>query len=169
MSKVYGLSSGYAPVREERSRTVVCYDQQAEPDGEHATWHELYFYHKRDGKPSLDSIRKAIEADINSRTTERIVGTLSWNQKSVWLSTENQADWKSVFDRALQTNGANLPIKFKIGEDSYGQPIYHTFTSLNSFADFWDTCLRHIHQCLSEGWRMKDDIDWSLYSTADAT
>jgi hypothetical protein len=163
MSKVYGLFSAYAPLREERSRTVACYDLQAEPDGEHATWHELYFYHKRDGKPTLATLRSAIEPDINRRTTERIVGTLSWNQKPVWLSHENQTDWKAAFDRALQTDGYNLPLRFKLGEDQDGQPIYHTFTSPNAFADFWDTCQRHIYQCLSDGWQQKDSIDWSLY------
>jgi hypothetical protein len=165
--KIYGLLSDFAPVRQDASRTVISFDLQR-VDDEHCTWHEVYFYHKRDGKPSLASIKKAIEADINRRTTERIVGTLTWNQKPVWLSAENQQDWKAAFDRALQTDGANLPLRFKIGEDQDGQPVYHTFTSLNAFTDFWDTCQRHIYQCLSDVWQMKDNIDWSLYATADA-
>lgn len=182
MSKVYGTIAAYTPLREERTRTVASYDMQpavpdASPSGSAAlssgaeaapaTWHEVYFYHKRDGKPSLASIKKAIEADINRRTTERIVGTLTWNQKPVWLSAENQQDWKAAFDRALQTDGANLPLRFKIGEDQDGQPVYHTFTSLNAFTDFWDTCQRHIYQCKQDGWQMKDSMDWSPYATDD--
>ena len=61
---------------------------------------------------------------------------LTWNGKPVWLSTENQMDWKSAYDRALQTDGANLPVKFKLGEDTDGRPVYHTFTSINAFGDF---------------------------------
>lgn len=166
MSKAFGLTERYNPLVSTKTQTIVSYDRQT-VDDKNSTWQEIVFYHKRDGKPSLASIRKAIEADINRRTTERIVGTLSWNQKPVWLSAENQQDWKAAFDRALQTDGANLPLRFKIGEDQDGQPVYHTFTSLNAFTDFWDTCQRHIYQCLSDGWQMKENIDWSLYATAD--
>ena len=138
---------------------------QAEPDGQHATWHEVCFYHRLDGRPDQQRIRAAITADINRRVTDRIVGTLVWNQKPVWLSTENQQDWKAAYDRAVQTDGANLPQKFKLGEDADGQPVYHTFTSLNAFGDFWDACLAHIQHCLTDGWAMKDGMDWSQYDT----
>lgn len=165
MSKVYGFTTEYTPLRTDRSRTVASYDLQPEADGRHATWHEVRFYHKRDGTPTLDSIKAAITADINRRTTERITSTLSWNQKPVWLSTENQQDWKGEYDRALQTDGANLPLKFKIGEQEDGIPVYHTFTSVNAFGDFWAACLQHIHLCLADGWQKKDEMDWSLYET----
>jgi len=163
--KIYGLLTDFAPVRQDASRTVISFDLQR-VDGEHATWHELYFYHKRDGKPTLTQIRAAITADINDRVRQRITSTLSWNQKPVWLSTENQQDWKAAYDRALQTDGANLPLKYKIGEQEDGTPVYHTFTSVNAFGDFWAACLQHIHQCLADGWQMKDEIDWSVYEYA---
>lgn len=168
MSKVYGTIAAYAPMREERSRTVVCYDPQPEPDGEHATWHEVYFYHRRDGIPDLQRIKDAITADINERTRQRILSALTWNGKPVWLSTENQQDWKAAYDRALQTEGANLPMKFKLGETEEGSPVYHTFNSLNAFGDFWDACIGHIHQCLTDGWAMKDGMDWSQYDTDES-
>ena len=167
MSKVYGLISEYAPIREERNRTAACYDMQPEADERHATWHEVYFYHRRDGCPTLEQVKDAVTADINARVTERIVSTLTWNQKPVWLSTENQQNWKAANDRALQTDGANLPLKLKIGEQDDGTPVYHTFTTVNAFGDFWNACLQHIQQCLQDGWQMKDGMDWSLYGTAD--
>ena len=137
-------------------------DEEGKKDG--VTFIEEEFAHK----PSLDEVKTLILGYYNERTRQRITGDLTWNQKPVWLSAENQQDWKAAFDRALQTDGANLPLRFKIGEDQDGQPVYHTFTSLNAFADFWDTCQRYIYQCLSDGWQMKDNIDWSLYATADA-
>ena len=39
-----------------------------------------------------------------------------WNNKRIWLSSENQFNYKVAYDLALQTNGANLPIIFKFGE-----------------------------------------------------
>ena len=171
MSKVNAPLSLYAPIREERTRTVVSYDLQpadsatvpdASPSG---IWHELYFYHRLDGRPTLAQIKAAITADINRRVTDRITATLTWNGKPVWLSTENQMDWKAAYDRAVQTDGAPLPQKFKLGEDADGLPVYHTFTSLNAFSDFTDTWQQHIQQCLADGWQMKDTMDWSVYTT----
>ena len=163
MSKVYGLFSTYAPLREERSRTVACYDLQAEPDGKHATWHEVYFYHKRDGKPTLASIRRAIEDDINARTDERILSGFVWESKNVWLSRENEFNFKAAYDIAVQTEGTNIPIKFKLGESADGTPVYHTFRSLSSLQDFYMQAIAYIQQCLADGWQMKDSIDWSKY------
>lgn len=164
MSKVYGNIAQYAPVREEPRRTVAAYGMQPEADGTNATWHEVCFYHKRDGKPTLESIKKAITADIDARTTDRIRSTFTWNQKPVWLSIENQMDWKAAYDRALQSDGANLPLKFKLGEQPDGTPVYHTFTSVNAFGDFHAAYLQHIQQCLADGYAEKDGIDWPPYA-----
>ena len=165
MSKVFGLTERYQPLRRTSTQTVVSYDRET-VDSKNSTWYEIVFYHKRDGKPTLTQIRAAISADINDRVRQRITSTLSWNQKPVWLSTENQQDWKAAYDRALQTDGANLPLKFKIGEQEDGTPVYHTFTSVNAFGDFWAACLQHIHQCLADGWQKKDEMDWSVYEYA---
>lgn len=165
MSRVFGLSNRYKPVVKGVNRTVISYGKE-QVDESNATWHELYFYHKRDGIPDLQRIKDAITEDINERTRQRILSTLVWNGKPVWLSTENQMDWKAAFDRALQTEGANLPVKFKLGEADDDSPVYHTFTSVNAFTDFTDTWQRHIQQCLADGWAMKDGMDWSVYESA---
>lgn len=156
--------TAFTPVRQELRRTVAAYDQQAEPDGEHATWHEVYFYKKRDGIPGVEKIREAITEDINQRTAQRILTGLTWNGKPVYMSLENQFDWKNAYDRAVQTDGGNLPVKFKLGEDEEGNAIYHTFTSMNAFSDFQQTCQQHVQTCLHDGWTLKDSIDWQLYA-----
>ena len=165
MSKVYGTIASYAPLREERTRTVACYDMQPLADGIHATWHEVYFNHRIDGHPDLAKIKAAIIADINARTDERILTGFSWSGKNVWLSTENQFNFKAAYDLALQTQGESLPVKFKLGEDGDGQPVYHTFTTLTAFTDFYTRAIAYISQCLNEGWQMKDGMDWSVYDT----
>jgi hypothetical protein len=35
---------------------------------------------------------------------------------------------------------------------------------LEEFSDFYTACLRHINECIINGWRQKDSIDWSKYS-----
>lgn len=186
MSKVYGTIAAYTPLREERTRTVASYDLQpavpdASPSGSAAlssivgaasaeaapaTWHEVYFYHKRTGHPTLAQIKAAIIADINARTDERILTGFSWNGKPVWLSQENQFNYKAAYDLALQTDGQSLPVKFKLGEDADGLPVYHTFTALSAFTDFYTRAIAFINQCLNDGWQMKDGMDWTPYAAA---
>lgn len=129
---------------------------------EGVTFVEQLFLHK----PTLDEVKPIIIEYINECVRQRIFSTLVWNGKPVWLSTENQMDWKAAFDRSLQTEGMNLPVKFKLGEDENGNSVYHTFTSLNAFADFTDAWQRHIQQCLADGWQMKDSIDWDIYANS---
>lgn len=161
MSKVFGKTERFKLINTKGRRVIAAYDIER-VDDENSTWHEVSF---RD-TPTLQRIRDAITADINERTRQRILSMLVWNGKPVWLSTENQMDWKAAFDRALQTEGANLPVKFKLGEADDGSPVYHTFNSMNAFADFNDTWQRHIQQCLADGWAMKDGMDWSVYEHA---
>lgn len=117
-------------------------------------------------KPSIEEIRDAIHAQMNSETDEKIISGFSWNNKPVWLSTENQFNFKAAYDVALQTEGGNLPIKFKLGEDSEGNPVYHTFTSMNAFTDFYTRAIAYINQCLNEGWTRKDSFDFTPYEEA---
>lgn len=163
--KIYGLLSDFAPVRQDTSRIVISFDLQR-VDDKHCTWHEVCFYKKQNPSLGNEQIKATIIEYINECVRQRIFSTLVWNGKPVWLSTENQMDWKAAFDRALQTEGSNLPMKFKIGEDASGNSVYHTFTSLNAFADFTDAWQRHIQQCLADGWQMKDSIDWDIYANS---
>lgn len=58
-----------------------------------------------------------------------------------------------------------MPVKFKLGENEDGEPVYHTFEDMNEFTDFYTKAIAFINQCLNEGWERKDSIDWSVYST----
>ena len=102
--------------------------------------------------------QNAINA-INAATDEKILTGFSWNGKNVYLSTENQFNFKAAYDLAVQTNGATLPIKFKFGEDSEGNAVYHTFNSLNAFTDFYTSAIAYINRTLNEGWMEKDSLE----------
>lgn len=116
-----------------------------------------------DYKPSLDEIKKTILDQINAITDEKILTGFVWNGKPVWLSSENQFNYKAAYDVAIQMGGATLPIKFKLGEDENGEPVYHTFTKLETFTDFYLKALAYITLILNEGWIEKDSVDWEPF------
>lgn len=162
MNKVYGLISEYTEIREDRSRVIVAYNKIDESDNKHATWNEIYFY-KTQGIPTIDTIKKAIIDEIDDKTVDTITSGLVWNGINVWLSTENQFNYKAAYDLAVQTNGSILPITFKLGEDAEGNAIYHTFESMEEFGDFSATVLSFIQTTLAAGWNKKDNFDFTPY------
>lgn len=162
MSKVYGIRKDFAYVRQDASRNIYGYGLE-QVDDTHYIWGEVYFYKKQNPSPTIDDIKNAIIGDINAQTDERILSGFVWQNIPVWLSSENQFNFKAAYDLAIQTQGQSLPVKFKLGEDSQGEPIYHTFTDMAEFTDFYTKAITYINQCLNEGWEEKDSIDWSEY------
>ena len=113
-------------------------------------------------KPTQEEIKDIIVAQINRNVDEKILSGLVWRGMPIWLSTENQFNYKAAYDLAVQTDGASLPVKFKFGTDD--APIYHTFTSLEEFRDFFLTSINFVQRTLDEGWQEKDNLDMSLFT-----
>lgn len=120
-----------------------------------------------DHEPTIHEIKDDIEALINAHTDAKILTGFSWNGKPVYLSTENQFNFKAAYDLAFQTEGANLPAKFKLGEDADGNPVYHTFTKTDVLADFVMKAFAFINDALRDGWQEKDSIDYSLFEVEE--
>ena len=59
-------------------------------------------------KPTIDDIKKIITASINQEVDNEIYSGFVWNGYSVWLSTENQFNYKAAYDLAVQTGGSSL-------------------------------------------------------------
>lgn len=112
-------------------------------------------------KPSLEKLQEVIKAWFNKQTEDKIIGSFEWNGMPVWLNSENQFNYKTAYDLAVQTNGGSLPIKFKFGTDEV--PVYYTFESLEEFTDFYTKAVAHVNTVLNEGWENKDSINWELY------
>ena len=168
MNKVYGILNFFTSIRSDRSRLIISYDCQPLEDGIHATWYEIYLYKKPYPVVTFEMIKEAIIADINAQTDEKILTGFVWNDKPVWLSSENQFNFKAAYDLAVQTQGQSLPVKFKLGEDEEGNPIYHTFETLADLQDFYTKAISYINQCLNDGWQRKDSIDWNNYKITEA-
>lgn len=154
----------------ERADALVCLSKTnyllifgfgTDEDGNNYTWRKYY-----DHKPTLRELKQDISCLINSETDAQILTGFKWNGKPVYLSAENQMNFKAAYDIARDTDGATLPVKFKLGEDESGDPVYHTFTKLEPLADFVKKALSFVVATLNEGW-VKKDIDYSIFETDD--
>lgn len=116
-------------------------------------------------KPGVDELKAEILALVDKNTDERIISGYSYNGKLVWLSSENQFNYKAAYDLAVQTGGKSLPVKVKVGTTE--EPEYITFDNVEDFGNFYLGAIKFIQQCLQEGWTEKDNIDWSAYECED--
>lgn len=112
-------------------------------------------------KPQPDEIKGLIIGWHNERIATEILSGFNWKGMDVWLSAENQFNYKATHDLAVQTNGASLPVTFKLGSDQ--EPVYYTFSEVSELTDFYTSMLDYINDTLAEGWRIKDAIDWTEY------
>ena len=112
-------------------------------------------------KPTLDEIKYIVIGGINKQTEMDILTGFKWQDMQIWLSSENQFNYKAAYDLALQTNGKALPVVFKFGDEE--NPIYYKFEELEDLQDFYFKMLAHINEQLAIGWKKKDSIDWEQY------
>ena len=144
-----------------RTNYLLIFGFGTDADGNNYTWRKYY-----DHKPDLREIKNDISELINKETASEILNGFTWNGKPVYLSTENQLNFRSAYELARDTDGASLPVKFKLGEEADGQPVYHTFTKLEPLADFVKKSVLFINAVLNEGWQKKD-IDYSIFEIED--
>lgn len=112
-------------------------------------------------KPTLQECKDIILAWKNTEIDRQILSGFVWNEMPVWLSSENQFNYKAAFDLAVQTDGATLPVTFKFGTTE--APVYHEFTTVSELTDFYTAAMAHVNTVLKAGWIDKDGFDWSPY------
>ena len=162
MSRMNGPKECFVPIREDASQVIVSYEKVA--DGKkNAFWHEVYFWKKKNAKPTLLQIKEAVFEDIDAQTDAKILNGYPFTPDDaeepiiVWLSKESQTNFSEA--HRLQI----VPIKFKLNETEDKQPIYHTFETFEELDRFYKGGVQYINQCLNEGWARKDGIDWAPY------
>lgn len=111
-------------------------------------------------KPSIEEIKETIFNWYNENSKEKILSGFVWKDMLVWLSYENQLNYKMAYDLVISSNGAFLPT-FKFGTTF--NPIYYEFKSVEEFEDFYQKMFMHINTTLEEGWILKESIDWESY------
>lgn len=111
-------------------------------------------------KPTIEEVKDFVLGVENAKIDAEILSSFQWNGLSVWLSSENQFNYKAAYDLAVQTNGASLPVTFKFGDTV---PVYHTFNTLDELSDFYTSAISYVNSVLADGWEKKDALDWSEY------
>lgn len=159
MEKIYGTTirqDGLMKVGRKRWELFYGFGKDNDDDETGYNYRQVFSY-----KPSTEEIKDIIISQINKNIDEKILSGLIWKDMPIWLSSENQFNYKAAYDLAIQTNGATLPVTFKFGADD--TPIYHTFENLDEFQDFYTTSLAYVQQTLLDGWNEKDNIDWNIF------
>ena len=139
MIRVTNLKDYYTPISVSGNIVKIAFDYKPfydiDEDGNKVesnvgTWAEHVFRNK----PSLSQIKDFILTEINKRTDRLILSGFVWKGVPVWLSMENQLNYKTAYDLAVQTNGQVLPT-FKFGTTE--SPVYYKFESLEDLKDFY--------------------------------
>ena len=128
---------------------------------DYATWMVEVLH----GNLTKERLLKMFTEYYNGITDEKIIGGYTWKDTPVWLSTENQFNYKAAYDMAVQTDGASLPVTFKFGTSE--EPVYYEFATLDDLTIFYTGAMTWVNTCLAEGWQTKDGIDWSVYGVTD--
>ena len=134
----------------------VRWDVEAREDGSAS-----YMEEELDHRPGVEEVRSLVSDWCNAGTDGLILSGFEYEGRPVWLSSENQFNYKAAYDLAVQTGGQNLPVTFKLGTDD--TPYYRTFETVSDLQDFYVKAMKHIQDALSEGWKKKDALDLTLY------
>lgn len=112
-------------------------------------------------KPEVDELKDEILELVNDEVDKTILSGYEYDGKMVWLSTENQFNYKAAYDLAVQTGGASLPVTLKLG--TLEEPEYVTFEDVETFSAFYIGAIKFIQKVLEEGWNEKDKVDWTNF------
>ena len=140
-----------------RNKWRVRWDVQEREDGS-ADYMEAELTHK----PTDEEIKDLVRTWYNEQTDAAILSGFDYDNAKVWLSQENQYNYKMAYDLAVQTDGQTLPVTFKFGTDE--TPVYRTFDTLDELADFYTKMVAYIQTTLADGWKKKDALDLSKYN-----
>lgn len=140
-----------------RNKWRVRWDVQKHEDGS-ADYMEAELTHK----PTDEEIKDLVRTWYNEQTDTAILSGFAYDNAKVWLSQENQYNYKMAYDLAVQTDGKTLPVTFKFGTDE--TPVYRTFDTLEELADFYTKMVAYIQTTLADGWKKKDALDLSKYN-----
>lgn len=139
-----------------RNKWRIRWDVQLLQNG-NISYYEAEFTHR----PTDEEIRSVIVTEINAETDRKILSAFTYDGHMVWLSSENQFNYKVAYDLAVQTDGLSLPVTFKLGTDE--EPCYYEFKTVAQITDFYTKAIAHIQKAIEQGWLAKDSINISLY------
>lgn len=134
----------------------IRWDYQTDNEGQ-CTYMEHQFNHK----PTLQEVADIIHQWVNETVDARILSGFEWDGVKVWLSIENQFNYKAAFDLAVQSQGETLPVTYKFGTSQL--PVYRSFFTLEDLTAFYREAVAYVQEQLRWGWEQKDMLDLSPY------
>lgn len=157
MKKIYGtnetpLVECFNPIK---GIYKIRFCKREEKDGAVSFMEETFI-----GKPTDDEIRSVIMGYYNTLCDDEILNGFVYDGNIVWLTLENQLNYKIALDLASQENFKT--VKFKIG--TLEEPVYVTFESYEELNNFVKDIHTYISQTLQKYWQIKDAINWELYT-----
>ena len=164
--KIKNKKTEYKPYKKLNDKNVnIMFDYQPvkkmvngeEKETPLAIWEEHRFNHI----PTEEEIQKVVLDYYNKKIDNEILSGLVWKGMNIWLSSENQFNYKAAYDLAVQTNGATLPMVFKFGDDK--NVVYYEFKTVEELSDFYMASINHIQTTLQKGWDVKDNINWPIF------
>lgn len=128
-----------------------------------------YFLRHETPEPDIEQLREVIENHINAKVDANILCGYEWTvlhgddagkTVKVWLSKENQDNFKAKHDAALvYPDRVRFPMTYKISEVNH-KAVYEVFDSIQELAAFYLGGLAYIEACYNAGWAEKDAIDY---------
>ena len=105
-----------------KNKWRVRWDVQQSEEEDSASYMEEEFPYK----PTTEEIKTMVIDWYNQQIGSEIISGFTYNGVPVWLSQENQFNYKAAYDLAVQTDGTTLPVTLISGHVGYGN--YSNFT-----------------------------------------
>lgn len=105
-----------------------------------------------DHLPALAEIKAVINEWYNRKITDTIESGYIWNGLKVWLSMENQMNYKTAYDLALQTGGKTFLLLSSSGRR---QPDVYEFASMQQLQEFYTGAVKHIQETQRKAGNLK--------------
>ena len=150
--KIYGITERRDEVVRRGSEWYLYWGQGKDAQGDYVC-RKVY-----DHKPDEDELKTDITDLINATVDAKILSGYEWSGHKVWLSSENQFNYKAVYDLACKDSSV-LPVKFKLSDGTEGKAVYYTFEALEELTSFYRGAIKFINESVNEGWTEKDSID----------
>lgn len=163
MEKIYGATERHDQLIVFGTNRAILIYGYGEEDGQ-----GFDYRHTFDHKPTKEEVHDILIAHINACTDEKVLSGYKWTvlhgddagrSVNVWLSAENQVNYKAKHDLALAyPHLIKFPVRFKISEDSEKNAIYEEFQSIEELATFYIGGVAYIERCIADGWQQKDGV-----------
>lgn len=154
MEKIYGTTQRQDGVQRVGKDKWLLYFGLYEKDG------STYEYrHTFTNKPTMDEVKQLVRDAIDAETRDKIVNRFEYDGIKVWLSDEKQRNFASM----ERNDSLAYPLTVKLNDEADATPIYHTFQTREDFIKFSKAASTYIFKAISDGWKEKDNVDWSVF------